>query len=56
MIIRGILDIKLYNGKRTDIAGGLHKEMGRKIRGLERKFAADCVVRLQYLFFYHCII
>ena len=32
MIIRGILDIKLYNGKRTDIAGGLHKEMGRKIR------------------------
>ena len=23
-------------------AGGLHNEMGREIRGLERKFAADC--------------
>ena len=42
MIIRGILDIKLYNGKITDIAGGLHNEMGREIRGLERKFTTDC--------------
>ena len=49
MIIRGILDIKLYNGKRTDIAGGLHKEMGRKIRGLERKFAADCGLSLIHI-------